>query len=62
MSSFEVLEHTADIGFRATANSLPELFESAAEALVATAIETGNVEERESYALAAEDDCGSRCW
>jgi SHS2 domain-containing protein len=32
---FEVLEHTADIGFRATAKDLPELFETAAEALVA---------------------------
>jgi SHS2 domain-containing protein len=56
MNSFEILEHTADIGFRATAGSLPELFESAAEALVATAMELDNIEERESYALAAEGD------
>lgn len=53
---FEILEHTADIGFRATANSLPELFGSAAEALVATAMEIDNIEPRESYALSAEGD------
>lgn len=53
---FEILEHTADIGFRATARSLPELFESAAEALVATAIHTENIDRRESYPIQAEGD------
>jgi SHS2 domain-containing protein len=53
---FEILEHTADIGFRATASSLPELFESAAIALVAMAMETENVEPRETHALSADGD------
>ena len=53
---FEILEHTADIGFRAQAASLPALFESAAEALVAIAMETGNISPRESYALEAAGD------
>jgi SHS2 domain-containing protein len=53
---FEILEHTADIGFRATAKSLPELFESAAEALVAIAVDTGGVRETETFSLAAEGD------
>ena len=53
---FESLEHTADIGFRARASTLPQLFESAAEALVAIAMETENIEARESYRLAAEGD------
>ena len=53
---FEILEHTADIGFRARASTLPQLFESAAEALVAIAMETENIEARESYRLAAEGD------
>jgi SHS2 domain-containing protein len=51
---FEILEHTADIGFRATADTLPKLFESAAKALVAIIMETGNIECREIYALNAE--------
>lgn len=53
---FEILEHTADIGFRATAKTLPALFESAAEALVATAIEIDNIKSREAYALSADGD------
>jgi SHS2 domain-containing protein len=53
---FEILEHTADIGFRAKADSLPELFECAAEALVATTMETENIDPRESYGLSAEGD------
>lgn len=53
---FEVLEHTADIGFRAHAASLEELFESAAEALIDIAMDTSQIVERESYAIAAEGD------
>lgn len=55
---FELLEHTADVGFRATADTLPELFEAAAEALVSTAIEVDNVDPRESYPIIAQG--GSR--
>ena len=53
---FEILEHTADIGFRATAATLPELFENAAEALVAIAMDVDSIEIRESYPLSAEGD------
>ena len=53
---FEVLEHTADIGFRAQASSLAGLFESAAEALAGIAMETSNILPREAYPLAAEAD------
>jgi SHS2 domain-containing protein len=53
---FEILEHTADIGFRAQAASLPALLESAAEALVAIAMEAGNINPRDSYPLEAEGD------
>jgi SHS2 domain-containing protein len=53
---FEVLEHAADIGFRARAGSLPELFGAAAEALVAIVLDPENVDPRDSVALAAEGD------
>ena len=53
---FEVLEHTADIGFRARGPTLAALFESAAEALVALALEVNDVAAHECYALAAEGE------
>jgi SHS2 domain-containing protein len=37
---FEILEHTADTGFRARGASIEELFEQAAAALVAIAIDS----------------------
>jgi SHS2 domain-containing protein len=52
--SYEVLEHPADIGFRATAGSLPELFAEAAAALLGIAFESGDVVARQEYALEAE--------
>ena len=53
---FELLEHPADVGFRARAGSLRELFECAAEALVAIALEIEHIEQRESYPIEAEGD------
>jgi SHS2 domain-containing protein len=53
---FEVLEHSADVGFRAHAPTLPELFARAAEALVSMAMETAGIDPRESYPLEAEGD------
>ena len=53
---FDVLEHTADIGFRARGRTLAELFESAAEALAALALEEADVTPREAYALAADGE------
>lgn len=51
---FELLEHPADIGFRARAGAQAELFESCAEALISVAIETEGVEPRHAYPLEAE--------
>ena len=53
---FEILEHTADMGFRATGATLAELFENAAEALVAIALNPENVEVRETIALEAKGE------
>src|SRR5437879_9354249 len=53
---FEILEHTADLGFRVRAGSLPELFETAAEALVEIAMETAAIIPRNAYSLEAEGD------
>ena len=54
---FEILEHTADIGFRAWGASSGELFQNAARAMMAIAAETDSIDEREELAveLAAED-------
>ena len=53
---FEILEHTADIGFRATAATLPELFEAAAEALVAIVLNPSEISPRETIELAAQGE------
>ncbi len=53
MAVFEILEHTADIGFRVRAQTLEELFASAAEALAAIALDLDSVEPGESYPLEA---------
>ena len=50
---FEILEHTADIGFRARARTLAELFETAALALESIALETEAIEPRQEYRLEA---------
>jgi SHS2 domain-containing protein len=53
---FEILEHTADIGFRVRGKTLAELFESAAEALVSIAVETEDISPRQPYPLAASGE------
>lgn len=53
---FEVLEHTADIGFRARGSTLEEMFEQAAAALVSIAMETGGIESRETYSIDARGE------
>jgi len=50
---FEILEHTADIGFRARAQTLAALFEEAAAALVSVAFELEGVAPRLVYPIAA---------
>jgi SHS2 domain-containing protein len=56
MAMYEILEHAADVGFRARAGSVQELFANAAEALVGIAIETESIEEREVYPLEAQGE------
>lgn len=55
---FEILEHTADIGFRAWGATREELFANAAVALESVAIDLGAVQEKFPYPIAAagEDD------
>src|ERR1019366_4188453 len=50
---FEILEHPADIGFRAFGGTLEELFANAAVALVSIACEIEEVAPRTEYALSA---------
>ncbi len=50
---FEILEHTADIGFLARGGTIEELFQSAAEALASIALEQEGIEARRIYALEA---------
>jgi SHS2 domain-containing protein len=50
---FEILEHTADIGFRARAGTLAGLFETAALAMESIALEVEQVEPRREYPLEA---------
>lgn len=57
MGSFEVLAHTADVGFRAAAATLPELFATAAEAMFSIEYDlSGVTPEREArVGVEAED-------
>ena len=57
---FEILEHTADIGFRAHGRTAAELFEAAAAAMVAIALEPETISPRTEYPLTASgEDCES---
>ncbi|MBL8233167.1 MAG: archease [Bryobacterales bacterium] len=51
--NFEVIEHTADIGFRAWGSSFEELLASASEALVAIVMEYDQIEPAHAYPIAA---------
>ena len=55
---FEILEHTADIGFRARGRTKAEMFTSAALALESVAVEIGGARGEAVYPLAVtgEDD------
>ncbi len=53
VGKFEILEHPADVGFRAYGTTLEELFANAAEALLTLACELDGIEEREQRALYA---------
>jgi len=57
MGSFEILPHTADVGFRASADSLPDLFATAARAMFSIEYDLSAVEVKEEreVAVAADD-------
>jgi len=50
---FEILDHPADIGFKAFAETLPGLFENAALAMLSIRARLDDIEPRESYQLTA---------
>jgi SHS2 domain-containing protein len=54
--SFEVLEHTADIGFRAWGDSWRQLVENASLALVSIYLDNSAAEPRESIAIAVSGE------
>jgi len=51
---FELLEHPADIGFRARAATLSELFANCAHALVSLILDPSQIQAAERFALSAE--------
>jgi SHS2 domain-containing protein len=52
---FEVLEHTADVGFRVRGRTLPELFANAGLGLVALALEpAGEIQSKEHLSLSVQ--------
>ena len=53
---FELLDHTADIGFRTWGSTLPELFENAAHALVSFAEPAATAGCERTVDLKADDD------
>jgi SHS2 domain-containing protein len=53
MPDYELLEHTADTGFRVRGATLEELFARAAEALVAVALDPSRIEPKEKRPVEA---------
>jgi SHS2 domain-containing protein len=51
LRGYEVLEHPADIGFRAYGSTLPELFASSAIAMLSIAGDPAAAEPREQYRI-----------
>ena len=51
---FEFIEHTADLGFKAYADTVEELFACAAEAFFETILSTGSLEERIERSIEVE--------
>lgn len=54
MRAFEILEHPADVGFRAFGGTLPELFSNAAAAMLSIACDPERISPRNVYRLSAE--------
>lgn len=51
---FELLDHPADIGFRAHGRDLPELFAASAFALVSLILDPANIEPKQKISLTAQ--------
>ena len=51
---FELLEHPADVGFRAYADILPEVFAACAEALVSLILDASAVEPAQQIPISAD--------
>src|SRR5439155_18258049 len=56
MGSFEILPHTADVGFRASGASLADLFETAARAMFSIEYDLASVAPEEERAVEAQAD------
>ena len=54
--SFEILEHTADVGFRARGATAAELFEHAADAFLTIAADRHRVVAREALEITVDGD------
>jgi len=54
--SFEILEHTADVGLKIYGGSLPELFANAARGLVSLALEPEPVQPKQRLSLRAQGE------
>lgn len=56
MAGFEVLEHTADVGFAAHGAALEDVFVQAVAAMLAIAVETGSIQPREARVVTVSGD------
>lgn len=56
MTTFEILSHTADTGFRVTADTFEDLLAAAAGALAGIVMDCRNVQPLESLEIAAQGD------
>lgn len=56
MHSFELVDHTADVGIRARGDSLPELLVACAEGMLSILVERGDVREVTAVELALDAD------
>ncbi len=54
MQNFELLEHPADVGFRARGRTLAELFATCAEALISIILDASHARDAQIWHLSAE--------
>ena len=56
MTTFEILSHTADTGFRITADTFEDLLAAAAQALAGIVMDSRNVQPLETLEIAAQGE------